>query len=156
MCTSISHKCSVRKEEGRKGFAYSQAAIHRGFSQICSIKDSTKGTYVWLFASLASSLYVNGEKSTLYKGLSFSGSAQWHLWDTARLFQQQRGRRAAEGDEIFMLIVAKLPTKDYKRHVMRSCQAWGGAAVITTRNQSLVHGSAPVPDGGAAEGRSPL
>ena len=42
-------------------------------SQICSIKDSTKGTYVWLFASVASSLYVNGEKSTLYKGLSFSG-----------------------------------------------------------------------------------
>lgn len=52
-------------------------------SQICSIKDSTKGTYVWLFASLASSLYVNGEKSTLYKGLSFSGSTRWHLWDAS-------------------------------------------------------------------------
>lgn len=37
--------------------------------------------------------------------------------------QQQQGRRGAERDEIFMLIVAKLPTKDDKRHVMRSCQA---------------------------------
>lgn len=56
-------------------------------------KRSTKGTYVWLFASLASSLYVNVEKSTLYKGflIRFSG--------------------AEDPDEIFMLIVAKLPTK---------------------------------------------
>lgn len=30
--------------------------------EIRSIKDSTKATYVWLFASVASSLYVNGRK----------------------------------------------------------------------------------------------
>lgn len=95
-------------------------------SQICSIKDSTKGTYVWLFASLASSLYVNGEKSTLYKGLSFFRQRSvTSLGRVSRILfqQQQQGRRRAERDEIFMLIVAKLPTKEDKRHVMRSCQA---------------------------------
>lgn len=104
------------------------------------------------------------EKSTLYKGLSFSGSAQWHLWDAfSRILfqqqQQQQGRRRAEGDEIFMLIVAKLPTKDDKRHVMRSCQAvlslWQAWNPRRSRNQRLVH-AALGSRTGRAEGRSPF
>lgn len=70
-----------------------------------------------------------------------------------RLSQQQRGRRGAEAHEIFMLIVAKLPTKDYKRHVMRSCQAacchYDGESKARAR-------SAAVPDGAPQKVGAPL
>lgn len=73
--------------------------------------------------------------------------------------QQQQGRCRAEGDEIFMLIVAKLPTKDDKRNVMRSCQAvlslWRARNPRRSRNQRLVH-AAPRSRTGRAEGRSPF
>lgn len=60
-----------------------------------------------------------GEKYTLQRFVVFRQRSVTSQPFSRILFQQQ-GRRT---DEIFMLIVAKLPTKEDKRLVMRSCQA---------------------------------
>lgn len=127
-------------------------------SQICSIKDSTKGTYVWLFASLASSLYVNGEKSTLYKGLSFSGSAQWHLWDAAG-FQPDTVSAAAaaagtmQGGRRWNIYVNCCKTSHKRRQEECDEELSSGAVIMTSPKPTEEQKSkararrAPVPDG---------
>lgn len=76
-----------------------------------------------MFGCLPRLCMLTGRKAHFTKVCRFP-AAPWHLWDAGSCFS---GR--AETHEVFMLIVAKLPTKDDRRRVMRSCQ---GAAVIAT------------------------
>lgn len=75
-------------------------------------------------------MYANGEKSTLYKGSSGCGGAPADVCAGSSFSSGSSG--SGRTDEMFMLIVAKLPTKENKE--CGGEELSGGAVKVTSLN----------------------